>query len=179
MRRGFADISIASWPHPQRPNEEAYFHIYLGHDGQDHGMATFSIFRQASKSALVFGADHTLTNLDRLRPETQPPSCQDLELIRKRKFDRICAWLAEDVKKIGNAEMEFIQGERLPSRLLDVGTMKSIEACCSSNYHEHGSLRLIHTKDAEYGQLPVPGNSRRKHYSSLNPKWVYYAVLSH
>ncbi|PQE13923.1 hypothetical protein CJF30_00006722 [Rutstroemia sp. NJR-2017a BBW] len=80
---------------------------------------------------------------------------------------------------MGNLDVEFIEGEHLPARLLDVGTAEEAEACCSSGNHEKGSLRLIHTKDAKYGQLPVPNDARWKHHSSLNPRWIYYAALSH
>lgn len=102
-------------------------------------------------------------------------------IIRLRKLDRTCAWLAEDVRKRGTLDMDFIEAENLPARLLDVGTTEEAEACCSSSHHERGSLRLIHTKDAEYGQLPILNDSRWKDgiNTSLNPRWVYYAVLSH
>jgi hypothetical protein len=104
---------------------------------------------------------------------------QSQKTIRRRKFDQICAWLAEDVKKIDNLNVRFVEDQDLPVRLLDVGISEEAEACCASGNHEKGPLRLVHTKDAEYGQLPISDDARWQHHNFLNPRWVYYAALSH
>jgi hypothetical protein len=46
IRNNFAIISIASFPHSQKPDQETYFHVYLVHEGHDHSMCTFSIFKE-------------------------------------------------------------------------------------------------------------------------------------
>ncbi|KAH6719668.1 heterokaryon incompatibility protein-domain-containing protein, partial [Leptodontidium sp. MPI-SDFR-AT-0119] len=75
--------------------------------------------------------------------------------------------------------MNFDGSEGLPTRLLDVGTKKEAEACCSTGNHEEGSLRLIDTKDAKFGHIPLPTETPWKLDGFLNPNWIYYAVLSH
>ncbi|KAL5326612.1 hypothetical protein ACEPPN_004299 [Leptodophora sp. 'Broadleaf-Isolate-01'] len=117
--------------------------------------------------------------LDLDPPLDIPPSTTSKATVTKRKFEAIYSWLAEDVKNLGNLEMNFDGSEGLPTRLLDVGTKKEAEACCSTGNHEEGSLRLIDTKDAKFGDIPFPTETPWKLDGFLNPNWIYYAVLSH
>ncbi|KAH7360862.1 heterokaryon incompatibility protein-domain-containing protein [Rhexocercosporidium sp. MPI-PUGE-AT-0058] len=156
-RRDYAHTSVITWPQL----EETSFHVFLGYGGPEAGSCIFRIFKQPAPSRD--------TQLDHISNA----------MVSKRKFEAIHAWLAEDVKNLGNLGMKFDRDQALPTRLLDVGTQEEAELSCSTGNHEKGSLHLIYTRDAQFGQIPILTDRPWKLHKFLNPNWIYYAVLSH
>ncbi|KAG4441080.1 hypothetical protein IFR05_003434 [Cadophora sp. M221] len=156
-RRNSAYTSILTWP----KIDETSFHVFLGYEGTDTGSCIFRIFKQPIPQLAI------------------PPYATSRATITKRKFEAIYYWLAEDVKNLGNLVIDFEGSEGLPTRLIDVGTEEEAEACCSTGNHDEGTLRLIYTKDAKLGHIPLPANGLWELDGFLNPNWIYYAALSH
>ncbi|KAI9148350.1 hypothetical protein HJFPF1_12181 [Paramyrothecium foliicola] len=149
-RRKWADNIIGTYPHPQRPNEETYMTAMLRHEGHDHGLATVSIYKSNEKLETV-----------------QSVSEQTRATTRERKFDRIRAWFAEDMRKWGLSKERFIRGLYFPSRIVDLGTAEEQQECLSSGNHASPRLKLISLRDGEPCMLPN------------NEPWIAYAALSH
>lgn len=50
LRRRWANNTIGTYPHPQRPTVETYLTVILRHGGHDHGLCTVSIYKSKGMS---------------------------------------------------------------------------------------------------------------------------------